>query len=154
MFSVHKNLGFSALLSFFLSLSFSLLSLSTPHPLQSSFFLSLSFPPVYHVSNLPFLVLALFSGNFFSLLKQMVSYSALRIYSALWPIISDRKDAAQILGMTLIGQSFDDLPIPVHRVEIGPLFYISQRSSLPEKGEREKCYRQMNLSLHNLTSKV
>ena len=84
----------------------------------------------------------------------MVSYSALRLYSALWPIISDRKDAAQILGMTLIGQSFDDLPIPVHRDEIGPLSYISQRSSLPEKEEREKCYRQMNLSLHNLTSKV
>jgi len=119
-----------------------------------SFFFSLSFPPVYHVSNLPFPVLALFSGNFFSLLKQMVSYSAPRIYSALWPIISDRKDAAQILGMPLTSQSFVDLPIPVHRDEIGPLFYISQRSSLPEKEEREKCYRQMNLSLHNLTSKV
>lgn len=104
--------------------------------------------------NLPFPVLASFSGDFFSLLKRMVSYSALRICSALWPIISERKDAAQILGMNLIDQSCDDLPIPVHGDYIGPLFYISQRSSLPEKEEREKCYRQMNLSFHNLTSKV
>ena len=84
----------------------------------------------------------------------MVSYSALRIYPASWPTISEKKDAAQRLGMNLIDQGFDDLPIPVHGDYIGPLIYVSQRSSLPEKEEREKCYRQMNLSFHNLTSKV
>ena len=84
----------------------------------------------------------------------MVSYSAPRIYPASWPTISEKKDAAQILGMNLIDQGFDDLPIPVHGDYIGPLIYVSQRSSLPEKEEREKCYRQMNLSFHSLTSKV
>ena len=69
--SVHRNLGFSVLLflpvSIFLSSSF---IHSSPSPVFSFFLsLSLSFPPMYHVLNLPFPVLASFSGNFFSVLR-------------------------------------------------------------------------------------
>lgn len=76
----------------------------------------------------------------------MMSYSTLGVYSALWLIISERKDA--VLGMTLISQGLmTSQPCTGRLVLCSP---YEKEVLLPE----EKCYMQMNLSFHNLISEV
>lgn len=124
--NVHRNPGLSGLFSFFLTLS-NFLSFFTPFPLPIPS--SLLSPCLRFALQCVGFILwkILSSSKIDSILQCSQGYSML-----LYPIIPERKDATQVLGMTLISQDWGSFPeqedwFPVlHMRERGKMSYTDE----------------------------